>query len=226
MKELSIFIDESGDFGEYNSHSQYYIITLVLHDQSVDISENIQKFRETIKNHNMPEYIVHSGPLIRREGEFRNLDFADRKRVFDCLFHFVRRTDITYHTIIIEKKHCTDEKGLDSLITKQLSQFLNYNIGILMTYERIVIYYDYGQFELTKILLKVFNRTLSNVDFRKVKPKDYKLFQAADMFCTLELLSLKRDTNTLSKSETSFFKSGKELYKSYLKKIQNKRFSH
>ncbi|MCR4612104.1 MAG: DUF3800 domain-containing protein [Lachnospiraceae bacterium] len=33
MKELSIFIDESGDFGEYATHSPFYIITMVFHDQ-------------------------------------------------------------------------------------------------------------------------------------------------------------------------------------------------
>ena len=32
MKELSIFVDESGDFGEYDYHSPYYIILMVLHD--------------------------------------------------------------------------------------------------------------------------------------------------------------------------------------------------
>ena len=39
MKKLSIFVDESGDFGEYSPHSPYYIITMVLHDQSKDISK-------------------------------------------------------------------------------------------------------------------------------------------------------------------------------------------
>lgn len=29
MKELSIFIDESGDFGEYDYHSPWYIVTMV-----------------------------------------------------------------------------------------------------------------------------------------------------------------------------------------------------
>lgn len=33
MKELSVFIDESGDFGAYEPHSPYYIITMVFHDQ-------------------------------------------------------------------------------------------------------------------------------------------------------------------------------------------------
>ena len=43
LSELSIFIDESGDFGPYDFRSPYYIITMVFHDQSVDISEPIAK---------------------------------------------------------------------------------------------------------------------------------------------------------------------------------------
>ena len=43
MKELSVFIDESGDFGEYASHSPYYIITMVFHDQSIPITEAVHR---------------------------------------------------------------------------------------------------------------------------------------------------------------------------------------
>lgn len=38
---LSVFIDESGDFGSYDYHAPYYLVTMVLHDQSIDISANI-----------------------------------------------------------------------------------------------------------------------------------------------------------------------------------------
>ena len=38
-KILSVFIDESGDFGFIKDASKYYLITLVFHDQSIDISE-------------------------------------------------------------------------------------------------------------------------------------------------------------------------------------------
>lgn len=34
MREISVFVDESGDFGEYEKHSPYYIVTMVFHDQS------------------------------------------------------------------------------------------------------------------------------------------------------------------------------------------------
>jgi len=43
IKELSVFIDESGDFGIFESHSPFYIVTLVFHDQSIDITANINE---------------------------------------------------------------------------------------------------------------------------------------------------------------------------------------
>ena len=224
MKELSIFIDESGDFGEYHPHSPYYIITLVFHDQSVDIYEDIKKFRNAMTSHGMPEYTVHAGPLIRREGEYKDFPFAERKRIFNYLFHFVRLADITYKPIIVEKKNLVERIDLNVRITKQLSQFLNENLEMLMQYDRIAVYYDYGQLELTNILVTLFHTFLNNVEFKKVRPKDYKLFQAADMFCTLELLSLKADAKVLTKSEKAFFLSEKNLRKTYLKAIHKKRF--
>lgn len=44
MKEkiLSIFIDESGDFGRYNPVSPNYYVAMVLHNQEIDISKNIE----------------------------------------------------------------------------------------------------------------------------------------------------------------------------------------
>ena len=43
MKELSVFIDESGDFGEYDERTPYYIITMVFHEQSHSISDAVKK---------------------------------------------------------------------------------------------------------------------------------------------------------------------------------------
>ena len=40
-KILSIFIDESGDFGKFNTISPYYLVTMLFHDQSCNISKAI-----------------------------------------------------------------------------------------------------------------------------------------------------------------------------------------
>lgn len=46
MNELSIFIDESGDFGEYDYRSPYYIIAMVFHKQEHSIHEAVDKLNK------------------------------------------------------------------------------------------------------------------------------------------------------------------------------------
>ena len=224
MRELSIFIDESGSFGMYEPHSPFYLVTLVFHDQSIDISPNLLRLRNAMQQRGLPEYTVHAGPLIRRDDEYRDFRIEERKKIFDTLFHFVRTVDITYHTIVVEKKHLVEDIDLLIRLTKQLSMFLIKHVETFAKYDRIVAYYDYGQRELTHILVSVFNTVLQNVEFKKVIPANYKLFQAADMLCTMELLALKAERRMLSKSELAFFTSAKSLYKSYLRALQKKRF--
>jgi len=40
---ISVFIDESGDFGFVGDASKYYLITFIFHNQKYDISSNIEK---------------------------------------------------------------------------------------------------------------------------------------------------------------------------------------
>jgi len=224
MKELSVFVDESGDFGAYEVHSPYYIVTLVFHDQDSDISDNITHLNEKIRISGFPDTPIHTAPLIRRENEYSNLTLHERKRIFNTLYNFTRTSDILHRSFVIEKRRLSDGIDLHIQITKQLSAFMRDKMETLLKFNRIVIYYDNGQMELTKILVSVFNAMLSNVEFRKVVPADYKLFQAADMLCTLELLSIKTERKMLSSSERLFFTSERDLYKSYLRAIHRKRF--
>ena len=61
----------------------------------------------------------------------------------------------------------------------------------------------------------------TDVEFRKVKPVDYKLFQVVDLVCTMELLSEKTDNRSFSRSEMEFFCSMRDFKKNYLKYIKN-----
>lgn len=48
MKELSIFIDESGDFGEYNRLSPYYVVSMVFHDQENSIRDSLESLEQEL----------------------------------------------------------------------------------------------------------------------------------------------------------------------------------
>ena len=222
-KEISVFIDESGDFGKYEFHAPFYIITLVFHDQSVSITENIKHLDSKILSYGMPDYTIHTGPLIRREDEFFDLSLLDRKRIFNAIYNFTRTSNISYRSIIVEKKQCVEDIDLVVKLTKQLSAFLRERLQLMTEYDRVVCYYDYGQRELTHILVSVFNTVLNHVEFKKAAPANYKLFQAADLLCTMELLSLKSERKILTKSEITFFTSARDLEKSYLRAIRRKK---
>ena len=222
MKELSIFIDESGDFGEYDFRSPYYIIAMVMHDQAYDLSADLNKLENELQYIGYPNHCVHAGPIIRQEQEYRFEKMEIRQKIMKKMMSFLRQTNITYKTIYIEKKHIVDEVEAAGKLAKQLSWFLRDNMSYFSSYDVVKVYYDNGQIELNKILSSVFNVLFDNVEFRKVIPSDYRLFQVADLICTLQLLELKCENHTLSNSEKKFFESDRILKKNYLKPLKQK----
>lgn len=148
MNNLSIFVDESGDFGQYRPHSPYYIVAMVLHEQSKNLSSEITKLNIELENLGYTNPVIHTEPLIRREDDYLNMTPEKRRSIF----------------------------------------------------------------------------TLNDYDIRKAIPCDYKLFQAADLICTLELLRLKSQTGSLTRSETLIFHSKRALKKDFLKVLSKKEF--
>ena len=59
----------------------------------------------------------------------------------------------------------------------------------------------------------------------EVEPSRYRLFQVADVACTIELARLKLDNDEgLSESENTFFGGAKNFKKNYLKILTKKLF--
>ena len=222
MKELSIFIDESGDFGEYSVHSPFYIITMVFHDQSEDIQESISKLNQELSYLGIEDTCIHTGPIIRREEIYSKMDIPERRRIFNKMVAFIRSINIRYKCFFIEKRHIDDVVEASGKLSKKISQFIKDHYEEFLSYDDVKIYYDNGQVEVSKILSSVFNVLLPNPVFRKVMPKDYKLFQVSDLLCTMELIKLKLDNNLFSNSELAFFGNTRDLRKNYLKPISGK----
>lgn len=225
MKELSIFVDESGDFGTYEQHSPFYLFTLVFHDQDVNIKEPLMHLEKGLNDIGLgTDHCFHAGPIIRREEDYRNLSITERRRCLNRILTFAKYSDISYITFTVEKKHITDSLQLTIALTKQLSSFVRDEYAFFAKFDRIIVYYDNGQIELNKLLASVFAVMLPQAEFRKVLPADYRLFQVADLFCTMELVALKYEHHIMSKAEEAFFGSLRDMKKNYLKHIINKRY--
>ena len=226
MKELSIFVDESGDFGSYEKHSPFYFFTLVFHEQDKAITSQIEFIDRHIRELDLPEkHCFHAGPIIRSEEEYRNFNIQERRKCLNAITSFARNVDIAYQTFFVEKKIVQDSFHLNSALSKQLFDFLTKNQGYFNLFNKIIVYYDNGQGELSKILTSIFSVVFTNVEFRKVLPVDYKLFQVADLICTMELVKTKYDRDMQSASEKGIFGSKRDFNKNYLKPLSKLKFN-
>ena len=138
-KNLSIFIDESGDVGFIKDASKYYIITFVMHNQNDDIKSNIEKIKE------YPTF--HAGPIIRREYPFDNMEMKDRKKIFQSIFMFTLSLPIKFFSFCYEKKDFnSDLLKMQAKITKDVYNFLVDNFDYLNAFDEIIsgLYYPFS----------------------------------------------------------------------------------
>ena len=218
MSELSIFIDESGDVG---TKSDYYIVTLLFHDQQFRIDDEVERLFKRLSEIKVPaDAAIHTGPLIRKEDEYRNYPLTTRKAVFNRLFAFTRKSNIGYKCFSFEKHQYPDRFKLVGALSRSIAAFLKEHSRFLLSYDHVVIYYDNGQAEITAIINTLFNAFFFDVDIRRVQPVQYRLFQSADLLCTLELERLKLEHSSLTRSDLIFFGSPRLLKKNYLQQIK------
>ena len=112
-----------------------------------------------------------------------------------------KRVNVKIYTIIVDKRFKNNKTQLNRELAIEINKFFESISDYMNEFEKVVIYYDNGQVEVSKLLSSVFNAFLANPIFRKVMPSDYKLFQVADFICTMELVTLKLNNKLFSKSE-------------------------
>ena len=223
MSELSIFIDESGDFGPVQNHNDYYLVSFVIHEQDNDISEEVKKLEKSVHDAGFNIEYIHTEPVIRREGIFYDLTLDERRQLLYKLLNFTVKCPFKYHTIAIKRREAKDKVQLSGKIGKEIGTFLMNHLDFFQSFDRVIVYYDNGQSELSSILNALFSVWIKGVEFRKAEPQKYRLLQVADFCCTMELLRIKREEKRLSKSEEKFFYKPQELQKTFLKSIAKKR---
>ncbi len=161
--------------------------------------------------------------MIRREAPYQYFTPNERRAIFTKLYYFTLNCNIQYQTFVSPKKECHGVLNLEHRIQNDISHFISGHLSYFQRFEKVVLYYDNGQHELSRILNTIFTTHLTQCDIRHVQPSDYRLFQVADMLCTLELLHLKTQHNNLSRSEQQILHTKHALKKDFLKQIQKKK---
>lgn len=199
------------------------MVTFVFHNQDNDIEEQVSKLNESVRASGFNVEYIHTGPVIRREEVFQRYSIDERRKLLYKMLNFVNSCPISYLTVVIDRKEATDKIALSGKLAKIINRAISEHIEFFSDFDKIIVYYDNGQVELSTILNAVFSIQFSNVEFRKAEPQKYRLLQSADFICSMELLRIKRDEKRLSKSEEHFFYKPQELKKTFLKSIEKKK---
>ena len=105
-----------------------------------------------------------------------------------------------------------------------MTRFLLDNAALFAEYDTLKIYYDNGQEQVKRLLEEGFAIFSSKTEFvANVRPEAYRLFQAADFICSVELVAAKIEEGLQSVSEMRFFGDRREFLRNILKPIRRKR---
>ena len=227
--EYSVFIDESGDTG---TDSEYYLLTLVFHDQDDSIASNIAAYQSRLRAAKLPDIPFHMGPLMSGKNDYDSTPIEDRAKMLSYFHEFAVRCPIVHKTFLYEKKEygLRDKDPNPDMISKRLGDRMERdikaaiydNLEFFQQFERVKVYYDNGQKAVTRAVRNAFGECLAKgtVEFKTgVRYREYRLCQIADMICGFAFLDFKFANGLQNETDEMFADDHKNLRKRFLKKI-------
>lgn len=224
MKRLSIFIDETGEFGFGKGSSRLYGVSFVFHDQSYSIKKEINDLNQRLLNIGYIN-MIHMADLIMKRGDYSNMNITKRKNIFNAIYYFLRKISVKYQTIIIDKKYTDNSKVLRRKIRNEIIKMLEKNKEFFKKYDSIILYYDNGQETLGNILEDIFSKFKNFKHVIDFNHKVKRLFQVADMLTYLDKYNYKYKNKIPIANGEKYFFTGEEIRKA-MKKLDKKKLQH
>lgn len=218
-KELSIFVDESGDRG---GKARYYLLTLVFHNQADDIMDEIRDYEERLVRAGLPNAAFHSEPLLNGHKEYEGLTVEQRKKMLVTFSALVRRLPVKYASFAYRRSEFENLTKLTARMKRDISNLLFDRLEFFQSFDGVKVYYDNGQDIVRQALDQSIGFVLSKgvVERRKTSMADYRLEQVADYFCTIELAAIRYAAKEDGGTYNKFFGGPGSFKKNWLKQAR------
>ena len=220
-RDLSIFVDESGDRG---GKARYYLLTLVMHDQTDSIVEKVARYEASLLYSDLPNIPFHSEPLLNGHGPYESMSIESRKKLLYSFNVLVQRLPISYATFVYRRNKFGDLNELSSRMKRDVSGLLFGHLDFFQSFDEVKVYYDNGQDIVKQALDQSVGSVLSKgvVERRKTSMTDYRLEQVADYLCTIELAAIKYSEKEDGGTYNKFFGGIGTFKKNWLKQARRK----
>ena len=173
----------------------------------------------------LSDFCFHAGPLLRKEKGYMYMPRKERKAIFSRMLLFSRQMPFTWHCLVVDKEFVTSSRQIVERLQRQLAEFLDANRGVFNSADCVKLYYDCGQTPVTELLHDTFSAHIgARLEFAQaVRPRNYKLFQLADLICTVKLIETKLAQKIPFKDYESKFFGNKRLFiRNILKQVKAK----
>ena len=167
MRELSIFVDESGSDGLSDRH---YLLTVVMHDQSENIANSIAAYEGALRAKGLPDIPFHASPLMNGKDQYSGLDLRTRKMMLGSFRVFFRHMPVKYHTFAYATKQFASLDKLAGAMRRDIVNFLFDNLAELQSYDMVKVYYDNGQHSIAESLHRAVEHALPSSTDRRSPP--------------------------------------------------------
>ena len=220
MRALSIFCDEAD---QQDMSAGYYLITIVSHDQNAPVDVHVEDYQRRLAAHQLPDIPFHIKELMHGHGDYEGVDQFTRKGLLVHFNAFVRRLPIQYQTFFYSSYDTTDTT-LSARMGRDIVNFAVDRLGWLQSFDAVPVYYDQGQQAVTTALYRAFDLVLGSkvVDYRRISYRDYRLAQAADYLCSVELAGMRYQSGNVSRTYRKFYGQSQSFKRNYLKPARRK----
>lgn len=201
----------------------YYLLTLVLHDQSVPLDPFVGDYESHVAQNGLPDIAFHMKDLLHGHGDYEGIDQSFRKKLLVHFNIFMQKASIRYRTFVYDS-YDTDARGLSARMRRDIVNFVFDNLDWFQSFDNVPIFYDDGQVAVTRALHEAFDYLLGNgvADYRLISYQDRRLAQAADYFCSIELAALKYGRGDESNTYRKFFGLRGDFKRNFLKQARRK----
>lgn len=210
-KNISIYIDESGNFDFSKQGSKFYVLSFVMIDSSI---ENKEVFK------GVKYKSFHAVPLIKGQDEFLGLSTIERRKIFRNFATCVEIAPITYKCFFLNKRDFENKEQFIKKLVRDMHAYMMDPENHFKDFDHITFYYDDGQDEISYSLKILLDILYSNSTLVNVKEKT-RMLEIADYVSEIYLLKQKLDLNILTRYEKNFFKI-KELRNNYIRPFLRK----
>ena len=214
-----------GESGSDNLRDEHYLLVFVLHEQSDPISYEIERYEQSLRDKSLPDIPLHSGPLLTGHEGYEDMPLAGRRRLLSSFRVLFRNLPVRHACVALRLSEYGNIGHVEAAMRRSIANFLFDNLGYFQGFDDVKIYYDNGQRTIAHALHRAMDFALAKnaVVYRAAVPENYRLSQAADYICTMELVALRYRDGEPSATDEKFFGSWSQFKKGILREMRAKR---